>query len=369
MQDIDDNMDDLLRRASANYPLRINESDWDAIGQRLSSAAETPAAGRRGPKYLRGLFVFFFLFTGDTFVSRQPQDAKLASTSAEKPAIEKFTHVKPLTSTAMRTTTPYLPVERRLPGDAENVSVNKQASTGQLRSLDYPVAAQTSGIEINRSVTIVTKPPLSIDPATLQPQPQHTKKRGRLYAGIVGGPEGNQVNGQVLTTCGFDAGLILGYEFNDRLSLETGLLFNEKHYYCDGQDFNMDMPGMKLESLEGKSTLLEIPVKLKYNIVRKRKWNVFSTAGISSYILANEKNNYALVVNGTRQNMISNYENVSRYLAAAIDLSLGYELKASQRLRLRLQPYLQIPLKGIGVGSIPVQSMGLHVGVTHSFGK
>jgi hypothetical protein len=129
----------------------------------------------------------------------------------------------------------------------------------------------------------------------------------------------------------------------------------------------MEMPGMKLESVQGNITIIEFPLLLKYNLVRGSQWNLFSTAGISSYSLAGETNNYQLLVNGTRQNMVSNYENGSRYFAAAVDLGLGYELRTSERLRLRLEPYLKIPLRGIGVGTVPVQSMGAHMGLTYGF--
>lgn len=356
MQDIEQNMDDLLRRAAANYPLAINESDWEAIASRLSTAAETPAAARRWTRFLPGLLMLLFLFTAGTFVRHEPRGIKLATAVTNEPV----TTVTTVTSKTLEA--PRNLIER--PGHS---SFMQQPSPQEhnVHITHGMTVEQRAKADINVPSNIETKSSWPVD-STVDPQPQSLKKRGRFYVGIIVGQESNRVKETELCNRGFDAGLIIGYKLNQRFSLETGLLFNKKDYFCNGDDFNMEMPGMKLESLEGSSNMLEIPLKLRYDVIQKRSWNVFSTAGISSYILTNEKNNYLLVVNGVRQNMISKYEKNSKYFAGAVGLSVGYEYKASPRLRLRLQPYLQIPLKGMGVGSIPVQSMGVHAGITYS---
>ncbi|MEP6845933.1 MAG: hypothetical protein ABI861_08010, partial [Panacibacter sp.] len=136
--------------------------------------------------------------------------------------------------------------------------------------------------------------------------------------------------------------------------------------------FSMDkvgatMPtGMNVLSLEGSSSTLEIPLKIRYNVIQKKKSNIFSSAGITSYVLINEKNNYLTQLNGTKQNILSSYKKSSGYFAAAINLSLGYEYKTGKKSSIRVEPYAQIPLKGIGVGALPVMSAGVHVGFTLS---
>ena len=94
--------------------------------------------------------------------------------------------------------------------------------------------------------------------------------------------------------------------------------------------------------------------------------NIFSSAGISSYLLTSEKNDYLTLVNGTEQSMAGSYKKACRYFAATFDLSIGYEHTLGTTTRLRIEPYLQIPLKGIGVGSMPVKSAGLHIGLLRS---
>ena len=63
-------------------------------------------------------------------------------------------------------------------------------------------------------------------------------------------------------------------------------------------------------------------------------------------------------------NVTKTYTDASRYVAGAINLSSGYEFSKG-KYSFRFQPYLQIPLKGIGVGTMRVMSAGVHFGLLY----
>ncbi len=194
-------------------------------------------------------------------------------------------------------------------------------------------------------------------------------KQRKLYIGFVAAPEFNQIKNQGIKKPGFDIGVIAGYKLSNKAFLETGVLLNKKNYFSDGKYFSMDkigaaMPaGMEVMSLKGSSTFLQIPIKLKYDLLRKKNATIFSSAGISSYIITDEENDYLTLLNGTEQQMKGSYKNVTKYFAATFDVSAGYENKIGKFTSVRIEPYVQIPLKGVGVGSMPVMSAGLHVGI------
>ena len=141
----------------------------------------------------------------------------------------------------------------------------------------------------------------------------------------------------------------------------------KKYYYSSGEFFNLNMPGKKVISLEGNSTIIEIPIKAKFNFLNKQKTSLFASAGVISYLLTNEKNDYILLVNGAEMNMTNIYPDASRYFAGAIDLSAGFEYNIGNALKLRIEPYVQIPLKGIGVGTMDILSSGLHLTIFKEF--
>ncbi|HJS55404.1 MAG TPA: hypothetical protein VJ765_12700, partial [Chitinophagaceae bacterium] len=77
-----------------------------------------------------------------------------------------------------------------------------------------------------------------------------------------------------------------------------------------------------------------------------------------------EKNNYLVEMSGVQQTMNGAYKNKSRSLAATFDISAGYEHKIGKSNYFRIEPYIQFPLKGMGVGSMQMISTGLRIGVT-----
>ncbi|MEO8412706.1 MAG: outer membrane beta-barrel protein [Ginsengibacter sp.] len=195
--------------------------------------------------------------------------------------------------------------------------------------------------------------------------------RGRsgVYAGFVVASDFSKVNSGSFNNTGVDAGIILGFNVNEKLSFETGLSVNKKNYSSEGRNFKMDkvgstMPsGMIINNLNSESSLLEIPAKVKYNFSGKRNSNLFIAAGVSAYIITKEKNRYNVTMNGNQEKMTGVYEKNNYKIPAVYIMSIGYEHIVSRSFVLRAEPFLKIPLQGIGVGSLPVTSAGLQVGI------
>lgn len=208
----------------------------------------------------------------------------------------------------------------------------------------------------------------SVKPKTAKVSSVADRGKG-ILVGLTIGPEWNQVKNQGMNKVGYDYGVFGGYRFNEKISLEAGFLLSKKFYYSSGQYFNLKMPGKDVVSLEGKSTIIEIPVKLKYDFLNKGKSTGFLSGGLISYLLTNETNDYILLVNGAEMNVTNHYTNASRYFASAADLSIGYEHSFGRLAQVRIEPYIQLPLKGIGVGSMQVMSTGVHFAFVRKFKK
>jgi hypothetical protein len=196
-----------------------------------------------------------------------------------------------------------------------------------------------------------------------------TQRSPKIYWGIVFGPGINRVKNQKLQKPGFDIGIIAGVSIlKGKASVETGLLYTQKYYFSDGKYFDMDkagssMPvGMDIMSIEGSSEIFEVPVKFKYSVFQKNRSGIMLSTGFSSYLMTKEENDYQAMMNGSEQSMVGSYKNNKRYIAVAANISAEYNYKTGKHTRLRIEPYIQIPLKGIGIGSMPVMTTGLHFG-------
>lgn len=408
MQDLNQNMDELLRKAAEHYPLKINDSDWEKIAPSVTGTAEKPASRKKNAiiKYTSLLLLFFItLLLADGIINRslkknssgqflhplpekqsavtstkqndvrklssgkkekdQPAKQVLSATATEKNEDVEIIKISTLyKKDELLTGTNHLQSKKSFYQDAEATRIfnayNKISFTGNEKSSEY--------FSLSQNKILKERPPA---------EPFLNKReifqRKGFYAGVVTGPLFDEVKNQGLKKAGFSAALVGGYRFNAHWSIESGLLLAKKPYFSTGKYFSMDkvggsMPqGMEILSLEGKNIMLEIPVKVKYDFLQQLNHYFFSTAGLSSVIITNEKNNYLVAMNGVQQAMISSYKNRSRSAAATLDFSAGYEFKIGKSDHIRIEPYIQVPLKGMGVGSMPMKSSGIRLGIIKSF--
>ena len=416
MQDIDQNMDDLFRKAATDYPLKLNESHWDDIAPLV---VQSPLNGVVAPKGTSGkyagllaIFLVILLTTGlmtNTF--KPDKQTNLPSSQAEnikstqgisnetvgytnnkiaekklvqqKHYTDKQTLKSPINYTLRTLKKESIQKQTNkndvLGNDSDQLPESKSGTTN-LPAADITEATTNIALVIKQETIVQSKKSAPVIDTVSQTENQSAIKNTSLknisghyagiYFGFVAGPLFDEVKNQGLKKTGFSAGIIAGYQFKNHLSIETGLLYAQKPYFSTGKYFKMDkignsMPaGMEILSLEGNSYLLEIPVKMKYDFLFRKKSNFFLSAGITSYALTHEKNNYLVFMNGTQQSMISSYKNQSRSLAASFDISAGYEHILGKSNRIRIEPYLQIPLGGMGVGSMPMMSSGFRIGIT-----
>ena len=436
MQDVENNMDELFRKAASGYPLKTSKDDWDQIAPLLvnSPLVIVGPQKRKNVKKYGFLLLLSFVFLIIAVVATKDSWNKVA-TAGQSKQIEKAnvsvvgketinTNTKAATRAQQKQNNPiqtlvtnniatqygYL-VKNKMGHRQKNIFITKtQVENTGLGSVNRMTGDETVvnkkmlqeelnteissaersiiiPIDLAKCVTIKVTPGEII--SALQVLLQHdtagierklitnkndaVKRQHSIYLGILLGPTFNQVKNQGLTKPGYDIGVLAGYQLNKKLSVETGLLFEKKYYFSSGKYFDMakaisNMPaGMKVLSLEGSCAVFEIPFKVKYNLAGKRDRHFYSSAGISTYIITSEYNKYKAVINGTQQNITGAYNNTSRYLAASFNLGAGYENKIGKSASIRLEPYLQIPLKGIGIGSLPVTTVGLHIGVTRFF--
>jgi hypothetical protein len=205
----------------------------------------------------------------------------------------------------------------------------------------------------------------------ITPKKTDVKKKASqngFYIGLVAGVELNGVKELNIEKVGYKLGVIGGYRFSRRVSVESGLLYNKKNYNADGQYFNMDeispdMPeGMKVISLKGSCNIVELPLNLNYQFTNGLSNNFYFSGGFSSYLLSKEVNLYNTILNGLPVTVKGDYRQTSTYIAATLNLGLGYEKTFKSGSIFRINPYLQLPIGGIGVGQLQVMSAGIHAG-------
>jgi hypothetical protein len=104
----------------------------------------------------------------------------------------------------------------------------------------------------------------------------------------------------------------------------------------------------------------EIPVAVYYDFKQIKNHNWFSSIGLSSFLMKKESYDYLYKTNtGQTWNYVKIISNENKHYLSVITLSGGYKYKLNNRFSLIAAPYLKIPLSGIGLGKIKLNSTGL----------
>ena len=418
MQYLDDDMDELFRKAAKDYPLKLQKDDWDAIAGKIA-ATHTASLVQKKRNSIKSAFrlllltvvvlaisgTTIFIFIKNHVKNTNPgithsrnnevmkEDPYPSNTKKYKKEIEYTNKITDLGLAGQPGTSQKSKPSKKeilLFSDARNkVLAVDEKSLSDFVITDLGIKERDSKVEITRKEFIMGENKMitgnvpdnsDLDENNINKRPSDNSgkkpdlankaEKGKLYAGMATGPQFNQVKNQGFGKTGIYTGVFAGLQITNRMSVETGLFISEKKYFSAGEYFSMKMvastmpAGMKIESLSGKSTVLEIPFKFKYDILNRHNGILFGTAGVSSYILTNESNNYQASLNGNYENLDGNYSRKNKYFSSSLYISAGYAYKAGKKITLRIEPYIQIPLRGIGVGSLPVLSTGINLGIS-----
>ena len=198
---------------------------------------------------------------------------------------------------------------------------------------------------------------------TGRPKPTHY-----FYAGIFAAPDLSTVKMQRVNGVGTTFGALIGYAINAHWSIETGASVDRKKYYTQGEYFDTShvhmQPNSQLLNASGTCYMWEIPLNVRYtfNPDAKTKW--FGTAGVSTYLMSKENYSFEIQKNTYTWYYSWNNKQPSQYPFSIVNLSAGFEQRLGRVGSLRVEPYVRLPLGGIGTGKLPIMSAGINVGIT-----
>ncbi|RFM29040.1 outer membrane beta-barrel protein [Deminuibacter soli] len=190
---------------------------------------------------------------------------------------------------------------------------------------------------------------------------------------------GMQVAGDISTvkfekgSVGYSAGILAGYRFSKRLSAEAGVMYSHKAYYSSGEYFKTDKINLPehvtIINVDGYCNMIEVPVNVHYYFSVHEKSSWYAAAGLTSYFMNKEK--YTSLYKRYNNEYTADWQrkNASKNIFSIMQLGAGYEHAAGVLGTLRVEPYLKVSLKGVGIGSLPLTSMGLNIGITKSLGR
>ena len=187
----------------------------------------------------------------------------------------------------------------------------------------------------------------------------------------VAGPDLSNVNFRFNDKPGFNAGLRFSWQFAPRFSLSTGAVYTKKNYSALGRDYNPPKGYwtnyVTIDKVTGSCWMIDIPLEVRYDMHAGKTSKWFISSGLSTYLMDKEDYEYHYMYNGayTVRRWINNKN--SDYILSIANLSAGYEKMVGRHTSIQAEPYLKIPLKGVGFGKMQMNSYGLNLSVRYGF--
>jgi hypothetical protein len=179
-----------------------------------------------------------------------------------------------------------------------------------------------------------------------------------------------------LTTVGFQnftkpgtAFSLLGeYGLTKRLYVQVGVVRTEKDYYAPGSEYKFKNYVTSIntpDSLDGVCLMYEIPLGIRFDFVQKAHSRLFFGTGFSSYYIQKEEYKYYYkdYVHGQKPYWKGKS---GLTLFSHLNASVGYERTITRKLSILAEPYIRIPLKGVGYGKVNLTTMGMWLSLRYT---
>lgn len=154
----------------------------------------------------------------------------------------------------------------------------------------------------------------------------------------------------------------LTYSLTKHLRVGAGLYVAKKVYTASPYQYKF--PGgasyPNLKSVNADCNVYEIPLTLAYNFNSVKKHSWFTAGSISSLLMKKEYYNYYYQTpSGVSYSYAKTINNENEHYFSVLTLSGGYQYNVTNKVSFLAEPYLKLPLSGIGAGKIKLNSTGL----------
>ncbi|HSU28805.1 MAG TPA: hypothetical protein VLJ68_10510 [Chitinophagaceae bacterium] len=154
------------------------------------------------------------------------------------------------------------------------------------------------------------------------------------------------------------------YTIKDRFSIRSGFYSGHKVYVSEPYEYHPPdvfwtyYPNLKQVNADCK--IYEIPLSLAWHFGQSSRQNWFASAGVSSYIMKKETYQFLYKNSSGQLNTRTwDFNDKNQHFFSTLTLSGGYQRSLNKTLSVSIEPYLKLPLTGIGYGKVKLSSAGV----------
>jgi hypothetical protein len=193
-------------------------------------------------------------------------------------------------------------------------------------------------------------------------------KMPHWYFGLAAGPDWSSASARGWGT-GVGGGLTLTYRFHQRWGIRTGVLVTKKIYDARPQDYNPKDDSWRsyhVQSIDANCSVIEVPLNLQYAVWNHGNNRLWLNTGLSSYWMHEEQYTYHYKnSSGLPATWSDEMYGQDHHLFSLLNFSAAYE-RSWRHISLGIEPYVQMPLGGIGYGRVKLYSGGIRFTLQYS---
>lgn len=187
---------------------------------------------------------------------------------------------------------------------------------------------------------------------------------------LVSGPEWGSVKLKTPAQEGFDMGFLVDFRLKSKWSLESGLLFSKKLYVTQPRYYNPKYPlpdREELKEIEADCMVTDIPLNIRFDFLQAPRNRLFIKTGLSTFWMNRENYDFIYQSQPYSWEWVSELSNENLYILSVWNLSAGFESSLGKNISLVGEPFLKIPLQGIGFGRVKLTSFGMLLSLKYNF--
>ncbi len=162
-------------------------------------------------------------------------------------------------------------------------------------------------------------------------------------------------------------GLLAEYRLSRNWSIQSGLSYSVKNYSALGEEYDTSTwPGGRSDNLVSalaRCLVIDIPINVRRYFAAKNGNQWFISSGLSTYLMLREDYDYEYATQNPNWAPTGQVRGENNHFFGIANFSVGYETPINKKLGLAIEPFMKLPLTGIGQGRVRFLSFGANVAI------
>jgi len=190
-------------------------------------------------------------------------------------------------------------------------------------------------------------------------------KENQFLIGFAASGEVSTVGMDNVCTPDLKFGLQAEYRFKNRFGVNLAANYIKKDYGASGDEYfppnGFWEDGIAPETARGLCDIIETSINGTYYFGKEgyRRNGFYTTLGLTSYTMLRQEYWYSYENQTPLSKVWWLSENESSFWFSMGHVSLGYQFKLKEKTSVQIEPYMKLPLSGVGHGQVNITSFGL----------